>query len=197
MIRSFIALELSEEIYRNLGKLIESLKKGVQFTPSRPSWVKPESIHLTLKFLGNIDENMVAPISEVVKTAAEETSAFTIRIRDLGVFPDERRPRVLWCGMTKGEMQTTTLQKKIDRSLLSLGFEKEKRPFHPHLTLARIKSLKGTAALMNIIKANQQNSFVGECQIDRLILFRSELHPDGARYTKLFEAPLRESQAKD
>lgn len=192
MIRCFIALDLSGEIYQNLGKLIENLKKGVQFTTSRPAWVRPESIHLTLKFLGNIEENMVEPISEVVKKAAEETSPFTIRIRDLGVFPDERRPRVLWCGMTKGEIQTVSLQKKIDRGLAPLGFEKDKRLFHPHLTLARIKSLKGTAALMSIIKANQQNSYIGECSFDRIILFRSELHPDGARYTKLFEAPFRE-----
>jgi 2'-5' RNA ligase len=191
MIRSFIALELSGEIYQNLGKLIENLKKGVQFTSSRPSWVRPESIHLTLKFLGNIEENMVAPISEVVKKAAGETLPFTIRIRDLGVFPDERRPRVLWCGMTKGVEQTLDLQKKIDRGLAPLGFEQEKRPFHPHLTLARIKSLKGTSALMNVIKSHQEKSHIGECLIDRIILFRSELHPDGARYTRLFESQLK------
>ncbi|MBN1900684.1 RNA 2',3'-cyclic phosphodiesterase [Candidatus Sumerlaeota bacterium] len=196
MIRSFIALELSSEIYQNLGKLIGNLKKGAQFTPSTPSWVKPESIHLTLKFLGNIGENMVEPISEVVQKAASETDPFIIRIRDLGVFPDERHPRVLWCGMTRGEEQTVDLQKKIDRDLEPLGFEKEKRPFHPHLTLARIKSLKGVAALMNIIKTNQQNSFIGECPIDRIILFRSELHPDGARYSRLFEASLRKPQVK-
>jgi 2'-5' RNA ligase len=93
--------------------------------------------------------------------------------------------------MTKGGEQTTDLQKKIDRGLAPLGFEMEKRPFHPHLTLARIKSLKGTAALMNVIKSNQEKSHIGECLINRIILFRSELHPDGARYTRLFEAQFK------
>lgn len=188
MIRTFIALELSDEIYENLGKLIEDLKKGVHFTPALPNWLRPKSIHLTLKFLGNIEESMVEEIGEVLKRAASESHPFTLRIRGLGVFPGPRRPRVLWCGVTKGEKQTVPLQKKIDRWLLPLGFEKERRPFHPHLTLARIKSLKGAGALMNIIKAHQQ-SYVGECLIDKVILFRSQLHPEGARYSKLFEAP--------
>lgn len=186
MIRSFIALELSSEIYKNLGQLIANLKKGVQFTSARPSWVNPESIHLTLKFLGNIEEAMIDPIAEVMTKAANETHPFTIRIRDLGVFPNPRQPRVLWCGMTKGEDQTISIQTKIDRGLATLGFEKETRPFHPHLTLARIKSLKGVSQLMDIVKTHQ-NSQVGECRIDRVILFKSELHPSGAVYTKLKE----------
>jgi 2'-5' RNA ligase len=186
MIRSFIALELSPEIYKNLGQLIDNLKKGVQFTSARPSWVNPESIHLTLKFLGNIEETMIDPIAEIMTKAANETHPFTIRIRDLGVFPNPRQPRVLWCGMTKGEDQTISIQTKIDRGLSTLGFEKETRPFHPHLTLARIKSLKGVSQLMDIVKTHQ-NSLVGECRFDRVILFKSELHPSGAVYTKLKE----------
>jgi 2'-5' RNA ligase len=187
MIRSFIALELSPEIYKNLGLLIDKLKKGVQFTSARPSWVNPESIHLTLKFLGNIEESMIDQIAEVMTNAANETHPFSIRIRDLGVFPNPRQPRVLWCGMTKGEDQTVSIQTKIDRGLAALGFEKESRPFHPHLTLARIKTLKGTAALMDVVKSHQ-NSLVGECRMDRVILFQSQLHPSGAVYTKLKEA---------
>jgi len=186
MIRSFIALELSREIYKNLDQLIENLKKGVQFTPAKPNWVKPKSIHLTLKFLGNIEERKVEGIGEVLKKAACETHPFLIRIRGLGVFPHPRKPRVLWCGITKGEQQTQRLQKRIDRSLAPLGFEKEKRPFHPHLTLARIKTLRGSAALMNIIKTHE-NALVGECPINRIILFKSQLHPDGAIYTRLLE----------
>ncbi len=188
MIRTFIALELSDEIHRKLAQLIDDLKKGVQFTPARPKWVRPESIHMTLKFLGNIEENMVDRIAEVLKHAAAETEPFLLKVRNLGVFPDERRPRVLWVGVTNGDEETCALQKKIDEGLSPLGFDREKRPFHPHLTLARIKSLRGTAAMMGVVRSHKSR-YVGECQIDRIILFRSELHPEGARYTKLAELP--------
>ena len=188
MIRSFIALELSDEIYKGLAELINALKKGVHFTPAHPKWVNPESIHLTLKFLGNIEEGMVDKIGEVLKRIAADTEPFLLKVRNLGVFPDERRPRVLWVGTTAGDEETRSLQKRIDDALSPLGFDREKRPFHPHLTLARIKSLKGTAAMMSVFKSHK-NKYVGECQIDRVILFKSELHPEGARYTKLAVAP--------
>ena len=188
MIRTFIALDISAEVRQGLGDLIKRLKKGFHYTAARPKWVRPESIHLTLKFLGNIEESQVEGISEILKNAAAETHPFTLRVRDLGVFPHPRRPRVLWCGLTKGEKQAVSLQKKIDRGLAGLGFEKEKRAFHPHFTLARIKSLKGAGAMMNIIKIHE-HTLVGECLVDRVILFRSQLHPEGARYTRLFEAP--------
>jgi len=193
MIRTFIAVDISDKVRSGLGRLIDNLKKGVKFTPARPSWVRPESIHLTLKFLGNIEEEKAGSIGEALRKIAGETKPFTLRIRDLGVFPSQRRPRVLWCGVTKGEKQICHLQKMVDRAMAGFGFEKERRPFHPHLTLARIKSPRGTGALMNIV-AGQRSVLVGECLIDRLILFRSELHPSGARYTRLVEAPFPEQK---
>lgn len=187
MIRSFIALELSDDMRRNLAKLIEDLKKGMQFTSAYPSWVSPEGIHLTLKFLGNIEEGMVDKIAEALEKIAAGTQPFLLKVRNLGVFPNARQPRVLWTGVTDGDRETCALQQKIDDAMATLGFELEGREFHPHLTLARIKSLKGTAAMMNIVEIHKSR-YVGECMMDRLILFKSELHPDGARYTRLAEA---------
>jgi len=188
MLRSFIALELSDDVRKNLEGLIVDLKKGVQFTPAVPSWARAEGIHLTLKFLGNIEEGMVEKIADVLRRAAAGTKPFLLKVRNLGVFPSARQPRVLWVGVKDGDEESCALQAKIEEGLLPLGFEREIRPFHPHLTLARIKSLRGTAAMMKIVEIHKSR-FVGECMIDRVILFRSELHPDGARYTKLIEAP--------
>jgi len=150
--------------------------------------VHPEGIHLTLKFLGNIEEPLVDKIGDILKRIADGARPFQLKVRNLGVFPNARQPRVLWVGVTDGDEESCALQQKIDEALQPLGFEKEKRAYHPHLTLARIKSLRGTAAMMNIVDAHKSR-FVGECRIDRVILFRSELHPEGARYTKLAEAP--------
>jgi 2'-5' RNA ligase len=97
-------------------------------------------------------------------------------------------------GVKDGDEESCALQAKIEEGLLPLGFERENRPFHPHLTLARIKSLRGTAAMMKIVEIHKSR-FVGECMIDRVILFRSELHPDGARYTKLIEAPFGSAES--
>jgi RNA 2',3'-cyclic 3'-phosphodiesterase len=190
MIRTFIAVEISPEIRKNLGMLIENLKKGVHFTSSFPKWLKPDSIHLTLKFLGSIPESMVDEIALHLEAAAVDTPPFKIRVRDLGVFPDPKKPRVLWVGLTKGQKEICDLQQKIERSLIPSGFQKEKRPFHPHLTLARIKALRGASAFMNVVRIHK-NSLVGECEIDRIILYKSELLPEGAKYTKLVETLLK------
>lgn len=191
MVRSFIALELSPELRENLRELIEDLKRGAKFTGARPNWVRPESIHLTLKFLGNIGEEMIEPIGNSIKEIAAGTDPFTLRALGLGVFPHERRPRVFWCGLSKGEKQIISVQRKVDAAMLDFGFEKEKRPFHPHLTLARMKSMKGADALMKMLR-NHKNRRVGECPIDKLVLYKSQLHPQGAIYTKLVEAPFAE-----
>jgi len=187
MIRSFIALELSDGLRRELAKLIEDLKKGMQFTSAHPSWVNPNGIHLTLKFLGNIEERLVGDIARSLEEIAADTPPFLLKVRNLGVFPNARQPRVLWAGVTDGDKESCALQHKIEDAMALLGFEQEGREFHPHLTLARIKSLKGTAAMMKIVEIHKSR-YVGECMVNRLILFKSELHPDGARYTRLAEA---------
>jgi len=188
MIRAFIALELSAELRAGLEGLIRDLEKGIRFTPARPLWVHPEAIHLTLKFLGSIEEARIPEIEGVLKEAADGAHPFMLRALGLGVFPDPRAPRVLWCGLSKGEKQTRSLQTHIERALSLLGFEKEDRPFHPHLTLARIKSVRGAAAMMNIVGIHK-NRQAGECLVDRVILYQSQLHPSGAVYTPLVTAP--------
>lgn len=191
VIRTFIAVETSEAIRSKISKLIERLQKGSMFFPVRASWAKPENIHLTLKFLGKIEEEMVKKIADVMREIAKQTSSFRLSAEGLGVFPNERQPRVLWVGIKEGKRPLIELQSLLEKRLQSLGFEPEQRAFHPHLTLARFKSLKGTSALMNIVKDHQHLSKLGEWEVSEMILFRSDLHPDGAIYTPLEKVSFR------
>ena len=159
----------------------------MQFTRAEPSWVRPESIHLTLKFLGEIKEEEIEPIGARLCAAAAEAGPFQLSVRKLGVFPNEKFPRVLWIGIQQGRDAVITLQQKVEEGLVQLGLPPENRPFHPHLTLARIKSLRGTRELMDVVKSHE-NDWAGECSVDRLILFKSDLKPTGAVYTRIREA---------
>jgi 2'-5' RNA ligase len=149
--------------------------------------VRPESIHLTLKFLGEIKEEEIEPIGARLRSVAAGTPPFHLSVKKLGVFPNEKFPRVLWIGIEQGREAVLTLQQKVEEGLVQLGFPPENRPFHPHLTLARIKSLRGTRELMDVVKSHE-NSEAGECPVDRVILFKSDLKPTGAVYTRMREA---------
>ena len=138
-IRSFIAIELSPEIRQSLARLQEKLKAAGN-PPVR--WVDPANIHLTLKFLGDIDSGITGRITAALEAAARDTHPCSIEVSGLGVFPNPRRVQVVWVGLT-GEMEKLNrLQKSIEDGLMPLGFPPEGRAFSPHLTLARVKRLR-------------------------------------------------------
>ena len=116
-------------------------------------------------------------------------SSFEAEFSGLGVFPNPKRPSVLWVGVDRGKRYLRELHQEVMASLLPLGYKPERQPFHPHLTLARIKSMRGTAGLRDVIEAHRRAE-CGSCPITRVVLFRSELHKAGPVYT-LFMARLR------
>lgn len=190
-IRAFIAIEISEGIRKKLALLQERLKKGATFLPLTASWVKPENIHITLKFLGKTEEDKIKKIVGEIKEALKGIESFRINFQGLGVFPNERQPRVLWVGIKEGERELREIQQRLEMRLAGLGFPAEERGFHPHLTLARIKSVKESAGFMKIVSEHQQLSNLGECFASEVVLFRSDLHPDGAVYTPLEKVKLK------
>ncbi len=192
-IRTFIAIETSKDVRTRLEELGERLKKASSFFPVHPKWVNPANVHLTLKFLGDIHENQVDDIVEQMQRAAQQAQPFVLSVNTMGVFPHKKRPRVLWVGIEKGNEEIVALQKTLDRNLQGIGFKGERRPFHPHLTLARFKALKGTAAMMDIMEEHQKYSMLGEWTPTEIVLFKSELRPDGAVYTRLHTVPLGRS----
>jgi 2'-5' RNA ligase len=184
MIRSFIAVDLPEETRDNLGRIQEQLKRskgGVR-------WLKPGSIHLTLKFLGNIHPDQVNDIVAAVTHLVQNEPPLTLCAGGLGAFPSLRKPRVIWVGI-QGEIERLAkLQGDLETALESLGFASEERPFRPHLTIGRVKDRRRLQRLIEAMSAQgpEFNSF----DVSEIILYKSNLRPTGAIYTKLHRIPL-------
>jgi 2'-5' RNA ligase len=139
-IRAFIAISLPIKVARALGRVSQILAE--QVPPKSVRWVTPDRIHLTLRFLGNIDEAKVAAIATELDKVAAEHRAFTLYLDELGSFPNRKRPRVIWVGLEGEEDRLQTLRKAIDTGLIRLGWEPEDRPFRAHLTLGRVKDAR-------------------------------------------------------
>ena len=185
MIRSFIAIDLPEATRHGLAAVQEQLKQsgaGVR-------WVKPDSIHLTLKFLGNIHPAQVEDIALAVAQEVRDEPPITLGAAGLGAFPSRRKPRVIWIGM-EGEVQRLTrIQARVENALEPLGFVREKRPFQPHLTIGRVKDRRRLQALIDAMATLDMEPF-NSFDADEIILYKSDLRPTGAIYTKLHRMPL-------
>ncbi|MFB3904667.1 MAG: RNA 2',3'-cyclic phosphodiesterase [Acidobacteriota bacterium] len=185
MIRSFVAVSLPPEVRARLeeyGKELKSL--GLYGT-----YPKADSFHLTLKFLGNIPEQKVDPVGAALERAVVGIAPFQLQVRGLGVFPNPSSARVVWIGVEQSE-PLALLQERVEQGLESLEFPREDRPFRPHLTLARLKSKDNLKALQAYLREVGPSAAAGTVPVDEIALFRSDLRPDGARYTRLRSARL-------
>ncbi len=182
-IRAFIAVEIPEEVQSELIEIAAMFKPHI----NRASWVKHGNLHLTLKFLGDIESDRIEEISSALKEVAAGFVPFSIRFSDVGVFPDPRRPRVLWVGLGEGEKEMIRMANAIEEAMERLGFKRERRPFTPHLTLARIK---GPSNLTGPLGDFQMPN-VSPVRVAGFSLIRSQLDPKGAIYTRIREFNLR------
>ena len=177
--RTFIAIKLSEEIKKEMASLQEKLKPA----NADVKWVNPENIHLTLKFLGEVKEDRITKIKDILENIAKKHSGFEISLFKLGAFPKLDYPRVVWAGIDKGCSEAEAITKEIEENLENLGFEKEKRPFSAHLTLGRVKSGKNKEELKKILLSLEAKSI--SCKVEGFILFQSTLTPKGPIYRPL------------
>lgn len=184
--RAFIAIDLEESLKRTLETFAGELKplaRGVR-------WVGAAGMHLTLKFLGEISESDAARLSSVLEETATRHRAFALALVGTGTFPPGRRePRVVWVGVVSGP-PLLALQEDVEREMAKLGFEREKRPFHPHLTLGRVKSPVGLDPLVQEMRRQQDRRF-GGMSVQKFSFFESTLKPSGAEYTILKEFRLK------
>ncbi|MCX7013080.1 MAG: RNA 2',3'-cyclic phosphodiesterase [Candidatus Sumerlaeota bacterium] len=187
-IRAFLAVEISEETRRGVADLLERLRKGIAFTGADPSWSRPESMHVTIQFLGQIEETMVDRIDAALRPSCAALPPFEFGVRGVGVFPSQQRPRVVWVGVKKADDEMQHLHAVVETRMAELGFPREERAFHPHLTLARLKSGRGAAAMMKILLEYGRH-WCGDSRAEKLVLFQSQLDPKGAIYTRLREFP--------
>jgi len=193
-IRSFIAIELPQDVKNELAQLRSELEKS-----EHPfvKWVNPKGIHLTLKFLGNIPFKQVAEIAKAIEQATKGILPFHLELSGLGVFPSIKQPRVLWVGI-KGEIDNLLImQRNIDSALAPLGFAEEKRPFTPHLTLARVREGATPAERKNFGGLVMPTSFASSysLSVETINLMRSQLTPQGAIYTRLVTVKLQLTEA--
>ncbi len=197
MIRAFLAVELSENLRKQLAQVQHDLKQRLVrdlAKDSRISWVQPSSIHLTIKFLGDIDDSLVEPMRKSFEEVVKGHSAIHIPIERLGAFPHPQQPRVLWVGASEewalGEdaNRLAALHQAVEDCCELLGFAPESRPLSPHLTLARIKAGErhvGQALVKSGVMDRPLS--LGALAVESMALMKSELKPSGPVYTKLWD----------
>ncbi len=179
-IRSFVAIDLPQSVRSQMESLQEEFKRK----EADVRWVRPEGIHLTLKFLGDITPDEVGRIGRVLASIVPRWAPFSLQIKGLGCFPSVRNPRIIWVGIHDGANSVSSLQRAIEKAALDEQFPSEDRPFKPHLTLGRVRSLRGRDSLMASLEIHKDDE-VGVFVAREVGLFRSELKPSGAVYTCL------------
>ena len=185
MPRLFVAVTIAPEVADQLCRAQAELAPLL----SDARWTKRESLHLTLKFLGQVDEGKVAAVQKAVAATVAPLRRFTISCRGLGVFPDIRRPRVIWAGLEGAAL--AALAEAAEAALEPLGFPREAREFKPHLTIGRWREgARGGDALRAELERWRHHDF-GASAIDEAVLFQSVLKRGGAEYTALKIFPLR------
>ena len=188
-LRCFIAVELPEEIKAGLSRLQAKLKSGNEFPVK---WVDPYSIHLTLKFLGDVNADMTGEITEAMKEGAQGVSPLQLEIKGLGVFPNLRRVQVIWVGISGEVEKLLQLQKGIESSLARLGFAPEARAFTPHLTLGRVRERASPDEQQKLGELIASTKFETALAfpVNAINLMRSQLTREGAIYSRISSVEL-------
>ena len=184
-LRTFIAIDIPGNILSE----IRELQEGIKDYGFKIRWVRPESIHLTLKFLGDIKAVKINEIAEAISETVVRYTPISLQAKGVGVFPGIKRPQVLWVGLAGQLEPLVSLQKTLDENLETIGFPMEKRPFKGHLTMGRMKAkidVKKFGDVLMAFRRFESETFTA----GRLILYKSELKPSGALYTEMASASL-------
>lgn len=185
-LRAFLAIDLEEDIRDRALELARRLAEA------RPDvkWVEPENLHLTIKFLGDIDDVEAWKLSQSLEPVIKSCARFPLTLEGLGVFPAMDRPRTLWIGVSEGEPALLELAEAVEAKTRALGYPGEQRRFHPHLTLGRVRGNDNKQALQAKIE-ELASIELGQMQVKSLILFSSQLRKVGPHYSRMATLPLR------
>ena len=186
-IRSFLAFELPLEIQEIVAQVSGELRKS----PLDVRWVKPQNIHLTVVFLGNIREDEIPTLGDTAEKVCLSFDPFSVSLNGVGCFPNRRKPRVLWLGLDGDIERMGSLRDGLQESLRPFGIKQEKRTFRPHLTLGRFRKVGRGLNHLEALFARHESLISPACPLNELILFKSDLKPSGAVYTKLAAFPLK------
>jgi len=190
MLRSFIAIEIPTDVQDAMDRSTAALKKAL----ARPlvRWVAAHNVHLTLKFLGDVSPANLELLAQALKFEAGQHASFSLSIGGLGVFPNLRRPRIVWIGI-EAPAALQALQRGIEAAAARLGYEPENRPFSPHLTIGRVNQNASAAEVQQIRAALEQTRVgaLGAVTVEAVQIFKSDLQPGGAVYTNLYTLPMK------
>lgn len=187
-IRAFVAVNLDLRTTRRVADLQKRVHDALGPRSQQLRWVPPANLHVTVKFLGSIDRSLSVAIRDALRPLAAATRSFRVRARGLGAFPDTTTPKVLWVGTDAEGGALEGLANAVDGALLGIGLPKEKRKFHAHVTLARVKDAGGLGlpALFEQVGPTD----CGDSPVGELVVYRSETKPSGAEYEALERIPL-------
>jgi 2'-5' RNA ligase len=183
--RTFIAIEVPSEIKSALAALQTELRR----VEADVSWTRPENIHLTLKFLGEVDKGRIREIEKACVDSVAEFQPFALSLKNTGAFPNSRQPRALWAGLSGEIEKLLEMRRRLEEKLALIGFEREQKEFRPHLTIGRVKSNRKTRELIAIADLYLLPAL--SFDVNEIVVMKSELHPSGARYTRISVATLR------
>jgi 2'-5' RNA ligase len=191
-IRSFIAIPIPQKIKTEIAVKIEEWTRDFLALNEMSAirWVSEKNLHITLIFLGAVLPEFLMSTQKMLQSVSSTTSSFMMRLTGFGVFPSVRAPRVLWVGAKEGADKLTELQQQLERALTTIGHKPEERKFHPHLTIARIKTPSGPQlkeAINKILETNYQSELF---LVNSIVLFKSTLAPDGPIYEAIKEFKL-------
>ena len=178
-------MNITSKIRNELIRLQSELKKSLK---GNISWVEPENIHLTLRFLGQVNNEQLDEIKKIVQETAKKIKRFNMDLGVIGAFPDVSYPRILWVGINFGFNELNEINAELEDKLETINFAVGEKYFHPHLTIARIKSLEGENMLPEITQKIHPKQLAET--VDKLVIVQSELTPQGAKYTELFRTEL-------
>lgn len=184
-LRLFIAFPLKAEVVRHLGELIEHFRPMTNAV----RWVKPSNIHLTARFLGDTDEKLVPELTDLLDKVGADHSATSFLANRVGGFPNLRRPSVIWVGPSEPTDSAANIARTVELQVRRLRFESEKRGFKPHLTLGRVRRGQQIGDLARELENYEQEPV--RVDLDRLVLFKSTLTPEGPIYERLHESTLK------
>lgn len=180
MIRTFIAVELPEEVRENLARQIGLFKNHAPLV----KWSRPDNLHLTLRFLGDVKEPDLEELFDAMENAVDGIQPFALEVLGTGAFPNWRHPRVVWAGCGEGAEDAIALAEAVENACVDLGYEKEHRPFQPHLTLGRVKQPADAMGLSEAVRGLEKKEF-GYVDVDAVVVFMSSLRRTGPVYSPM------------
>jgi 2'-5' RNA ligase len=189
LLRTFIAVDIPPGIQKNIQFNLENLRRSIG---NSVRWVPVNNIHLTLKFLGDVSQENLNGLTDMLRAEADFCPPFGLSIGGLGSFPNLKRARVLFIGI-QAPAELEALQRGVETACVRLGYASDPRPFSPHLTIGRVKDHIAASDHQKICKFLEETKIdlLGTAGVDSVHLYRSDLKPGGSVYTKLFSAPLK------